>query len=358
MSNPQGPDRDTESAAERTGELPAWGSPPPGGWGAGGDPEPEAPDGWAAQGARDTGWDPAAARRDATRDAGRPGDPASTGAWSPQDTGAWSPKDTGSWSRQDDGGWSPQQTGGWSPQPRAGDQDPREATGAWSPHQDGGWGGPPHGGAGGPAPAQTSGGWDQGWDQGGQAAPVWGDDAHGENEDTWAVPTGRRARRRAAEETGGAVPASSPGSAWNDGQQGAAQPDDAWGEGNWDDPAAGEEPWAAREDGGKRRRSLGGNRMWILIAAGVLVAAVLAVTAFVWPGWALTTHLDRTALQTGVGQVLSEDYGLEVGAVQCPDDVVVSAGTEFSCQAVVDGEQVEVPGIVTSDEGDYQVNRV
>ncbi|MCM3845035.1 DUF4333 domain-containing protein [Pseudonocardia sp. DR1-2] len=69
-------------------------------------------------------------------------------------------------------------------------------------------------------------------------------------------------------------------------------------------------------------------------------------------------RLDRTALQAGVNQVLTQDYGLQVGAIACPEDVEVSAGTQFTCQAVVDGEQVEVPVVVTSDQGDYQVGRV
>lgn len=206
-------------------------------------------------------------------------------------------------------------------------------------------------------------GWDGGWDTGArqapggpdeatQAVPLWGDEAAGP-EDGWAVPTGRRGRRRAAgpDEPVDAVPESSPSSGWD--AQPAGAGDGAWG-------AEGDEPWAPRENvQSPRTGPFGlGLKVWGLIGAGVLVLAVVLVTAFVVPGWAVTTHLDRTALQNGVTKVLGEDYGLGVGAVQCPDDVVASTGTEFRCQAVVDGEQVEVPGVVTSDEGDYQVNRV
>ncbi|OLL72075.1 hypothetical protein Ae168Ps1_0447c [Pseudonocardia sp. Ae168_Ps1] len=318
MSNPQGPDRHPEDASERTGELPVWGGPPPGGWGA--DPEstgawsPEqdgrdgwggaggAP-GWADRGAGDAGWDPRTARHDASRDAGPGADPAATGAWSPQDTGSWDSRsrDTGSW---DTGGRDDRGAG----------QDTR-------------------GGA--------------------HSAPLWGDEAPPDQGDTWAVPTGRRGgRRRAPEGPADAVPAGAPPAGYPEEPTVAQQPGDG---GGWSGAGPGAEPWAPSE---AVRAPAGNGKKWALAGAGVLLVAVLAVSALVWPAWLLTSHLDQTALQTGVNQVLTEDYGLQVGAVQCPDDVEVSAGTQFACQAVVDGEQVEVAGIVTSDEGDYQVNRV
>ncbi|MBP2368304.1 DUF4333 domain-containing protein [Pseudonocardia parietis] len=288
MSNPQGPDRHPEDATERTGELPAWGTPPPGGWGAdpattgAWSPERDPREGWAGQGAADAGWDPGTAQQSAGRDAG------ATGAWAPQDTGGWDASE--------------------------------QAT---------------------------------------RSAPVWGDEAASDQGDSWAVPTGPRRRRRAGEPADAvptdAVPAASPASAWADDQATTAQPaDGARGSGAWPASRDGEEPWAPPE----AVRSGLDAKKWGLIGGGVLLVAILLVTALVWPAWALPQHLDQTALQTGVNQVLTEDYGLTVGAVQCPDDVTVSAGTTFSCQAVVDGEQVEVPGVVTSDEGDYQVNRV
>ncbi|GAA1379138.1 hypothetical protein GCM10009613_01330 [Pseudonocardia kongjuensis] len=301
MSNPQGPERrgaDDADATEQTGEIPAWGTPPPGGWGA----DPESTGAWAP------GWD-------GDEDRARQAD---TGGWAQQDAGGWAG------TRQDGaGGWAGTQqddaAGGWA-------GTPQDAGGGWgaAPQRDPG--------AGDPAGAQQDG------------AP-WGDEAPQAQDDTWAVPTGRRRRRRAAEEPTDAVPASSPSSAWA-GDTTTAQPaDGGWGA---------DQPWAPPE---KVQRP-SGTRTWILAGGAVLLVAVLALSAFVWPAWAITRQLDQTALQAGVNQVLTEDYGLEVGAVQCPDDVVVSAGTAFSCQAVVDGEQVEVPGLVTSDEGDYQVNRV
>ena len=317
MSNPQGRDRHPEDATERTGELPAWGGTPPGGWGAdpaatgAWSPERDARDGWAGPGAADAGRHPHAAPQDAARDAGRGADPGATGAWGP------------------DG------TGGWAPAPDPGGRPGQEAAAGWTDHDTDGWN--VQGGAAGD-PGGTA-----------QAAPVWGDEAAQEG-DGWAIPTGRR-RHRGPDDPDGvaptdAVPAGSPASVWAGDQATTAQPAD--------DAGHGATSWAPQESG----RAPLDRRKWGLIGGGVLLVALVLASAFLWPAWAIPPRLDQTALQTGVNQVLSEDYGLEVGAVQCLDDVVVSAGTTFSCQAVVDGEQVEVPGVVTSDEGDYQVNRV
>ncbi|ANY09128.1 DUF4333 domain-containing protein [Pseudonocardia sp. HH130630-07] len=332
MSNPQGPGRypdDDADATERTGELPAWGTPPPGGWGAADSrdglehtgawaPERDARDGWADRSGPDAGWDPAG-----PRDTGA----ATTGGWAaqetrrPDDTGAWRPEDTGGWRREDTGAWGPQDTGGWGAQ-------------------------------GGDRTAPRDGG-RRGDDDATRAAPLWGDDAPQDQGDTWAVPTGRRAaRRRAREEQTDAVPAGA-------GDWGAPAPAATHGRGDgggWGAVEEGDEPWAPRQ--AVRRPPSAGKKWGVIGGVVALLVALGLVAALVWPGWLLPSYFDQTALQTGVGQVLSEDYGLEVGAVQCPDDVVVSTGTTFSCQAVVDGEQVEVPGVVTSDDGDYQVNRV
>ncbi|GAA4987347.1 DUF4333 domain-containing protein [Pseudonocardia tropica] len=293
MNNPQGPDRHPEDAAERTGEIPAWGTPPPGGWGA---------------------------------------DSETTGAWSPDrdDRDGWAAPDAA----HDAGGAPAQGTGGWDAVPPAGGRHSGD-TGGWAAHD---------GGAGDPA----------------RGEPLWGDEAGPDTgtDGGWAVPTGRRARRRAAE-TGAptdAVPASSPGSPWADAQTTAAVPADGGsGPGGWQNPGPGEdEPWVSRD----AVRSPSRTRRYVLAGIGAVVVAALVVGALFWAGVLGSDRLDRTALQAGVNQVLTQDYGLQVGAIACPEDVEVSAGTQFTCQAVVDGEQVEVPVVVTSDQGDYQVGRV
>lgn len=294
MNNPQGPDRHPEDAAERTGEIPAWGTPPPGGWGA---------------------------------------DPETTGAWSPDhdDRDGWAAPGAA----HDAGGAPAQGTGGWDAVPPAGGRHSGD-TGGWAAHD---------GSAGDPA----------------RGEPLWGDEAGSDTgtDGGWAVPTGRRARRRAAEAGAptDAVPASSPGSPWADAQTTAAVPADGGsGPGGWQqNPGPGEdEPWVSRD----AVRSPSRTRLYVLAGVGAVVVAALVVGALFLAGVLGSDRLDRTALQAGVNQVLTQDYGLQVGAIACPEDVEVSAGTQFTCQAVVDGEQVEVPVVVTSDQGDYQVGRV
>ncbi|MEJ8280780.1 DUF4333 domain-containing protein [Pseudonocardia spirodelae] len=264
MSNPQGPERHREDAAERTGEIPAWGTPPPGGWGE---------------------------------------DPAATGAWSPEHD----------------------QRAGWA-----------------DPGADAGWD---------PSAARQDAGRDPG-----AAEPLWGDEGTGDD-DGWAVPTGRRRRRRAAEADAPteAVPTTSPAAARGEDARPGAASDGSWGGGAWENPGTGgEQPWVSRDAVQGPSRT----RLYVLAGIGAVVVAALVLGSLFWTGVLGSDTLDRTALQAGVNQVLSRDYGLQVGEVACPDDVAVSAGTRFTCQAVVDGEQVEVPVVVTSDQGDYQVSRV
>ncbi|GAA4679076.1 hypothetical protein GCM10023215_10110 [Pseudonocardia yuanmonensis] len=109
-----------------------------------------------------------------------------------------------------------------------------------------------------------------------------------------------------------------------------------------------------------RRRGRSGGRKTLIAAAAavVVVLAVLAVTAFWVPGFLVTEEFDQQALQAGVTQILTEDYGLDATAVSCPEGQRVEAGTTFTCSANVDGENVEVPVTVLDDQGTYQVGRV
>ncbi|RZT86408.1 uncharacterized protein DUF4333 [Pseudonocardia sediminis] len=326
MSTPQGPDRQGRhpSDAEQTGELPTWGTPPPGGWGQA---DPDAPGrdddlSGGPQGGRGAeatgGWAPT-------------GGAGSTGVWEQTggagSTGAWAPAG----GAQETGGWAPaasEGTGGWPSQPggrrRAEDRVPDQPGYAGRPgYDDSDWA---------PSP------WDQPAaprsDVPAGRAPVWGDEST-----AVAAPAG--GRRRAPDDDAGAGPTG------------------VWGPTD-DGVLPGEEPWAPDDVVRRPKRGpLGlGRGALVGIVGGVVVIAVLLVLAFVAPGFAVTRTLDKTALQNGVNQILSQNYRLQVGAIDCPDDVEVTAGTTFECQAVVDGEQLAVPGRVITDDGAYQVGRV
>ena len=75
------------------------------------------------------------------------------------------------------------------------------------------------------------------------------------------------------------------------------------------------------------------------------------------PGFFNTKVLDVGAVQTGVQQVLTQDYGLKVQSVTCPDGQQVLPNATFECTAVVDGDQVTVPIKITSEDGNYEVGR-
>jgi hypothetical protein len=95
----------------------------------------------------------------------------------------------------------------------------------------------------------------------------------------------------------------------------------------------------------------------IIGAAAVVVLALVGVLGFVSPGFFNTRVLDANAVQSGVQQVLSQDYDLEVQTVTCPQGQEVVPDATFECTAVVDGDQVTVPIKITSVDGNYEVGR-
>jgi Domain of unknown function (DUF4333) len=160
------------------------------------------------------------------------------------------------------------------------------------------------------------------------------------------------------------------------GQQQAGQPSPWSGkgqQGGWGQGGSGQQQtqqWGGRPDGqqqwGAAYPSLPGSptpggargRMPLMIgAATVVVLALVGVLGFVTPGFFNTLVLDATAVQDGVRQVLTQDYGLEVESVTCPEGTTVTPEVTFECTAVVDGEQVGVPIRITSTDGNYEVGR-
>lgn len=97
-------------------------------------------------------------------------------------------------------------------------------------------------------------------------------------------------------------------------------------------------------------------RRWPWVVAGVvgLVAAVAGVGLFA--GWFTTHVLDQQAVQRGVHDILTAEYGLKVGAVSCPADSEITRGNVFTCTADLDGRDVAVKVTVVSDQGTYEVD--
>lgn len=101
------------------------------------------------------------------------------------------------------------------------------------------------------------------------------------------------------------------------------------------------------------------------IGGGVvlLVAIVLIVLLFVWPGWASSTELDVNAANTGVEQILSDEengYGAKnVENVVCNEgkNPPVEKGGTFTCDVDIDGTKREVTVTFQNDDGTYEVGR-
>lgn len=89
----------------------------------------------------------------------------------------------------------------------------------------------------------------------------------------------------------------------------------------------------------------------------VLLAGILAVLAFVTPGFLLTRVFDEVALEQSVQLTLTADYGLVVDTVDCPPGIEVVVGATFECRAVVGSRPVSVANRVLSTDGDYEVGR-
>jgi hypothetical protein len=104
-------------------------------------------------------------------------------------------------------------------------------------------------------------------------------------------------------------------------------------------------------------RQRGRQRLLVAVVAALVVVMVL-VLGFVTPGWFVTRVFDATAVQAGVAGILTDDYATDgVADVRCPQNVQVTAGATFTCDATIDGDPVSVPITVTDDRGGYQVGR-
>jgi uncharacterized protein DUF4333 len=131
-----------------------------------------------------------------------------------------------------------------------------------------------------------------------------------------------------------------------------------------DEPQYGWQPqyepsWGQDYPAKPRRSAQQRGRQRLLVAAvAALVVVVVLVLGFVTPGWFVTRVFDAAAVQTGVAKILTDDYATDgVADVRCPQNVQVTAGATFSCDATIDGDPVTVPITVTDDRGGYQVGR-
>jgi len=95
---------------------------------------------------------------------------------------------------------------------------------------------------------------------------------------------------------------------------------------------------------------------WLFGVAVASVLAAAAVLGFVTPGFLVTTVLDQVAVQDGVRAVLQHDHRLgNVTSVICPPNQRAVPGRSFDCTAVINNNWVDVPVVIQSRDGRYQV---
>lgn len=116
----------------------------------------------------------------------------------------------------------------------------------------------------------------------------------------------------------------------------------------------------AQPGGGKKNQKM---IYGIAGGAGALVLIIVALTAFLWPGWAVITKLDINAAQDGVKKILTDEsngYGVKnVKDVKCNDgtDPEVKSGATFNCAVNIDGTTRTVTVTFKDDKGTYEVGR-
>jgi hypothetical protein len=114
-----------------------------------------------------------------------------------------------------------------------------------------------------------------------------------------------------------------------------------------------EQPGYLTEQPERKRTGL----IWTLVVVIVVIIAVVAILGFVWPGWFTQKVFDNSTVQTGIQQILHDDYKLPVSSVTCTGTHPVKVGSTFSCTAVIGGQSKQVQVTVKTADGLYQVSQ-
>lgn len=107
----------------------------------------------------------------------------------------------------------------------------------------------------------------------------------------------------------------------------------------------------------KPKRKPLGRSLWAGVLIGAVAASLIAVPlTLLSVGRLFTPMLDRGAVQTGVAEVLKQDFGLaDVEKVECPGDQAAVTGTQFECTFSYGGTSYPVAVEVINDQGQYRV---
>ncbi|GLY51578.1 DUF4333 domain-containing protein [Lentzea sp. NBRC 102530] len=105
----------------------------------------------------------------------------------------------------------------------------------------------------------------------------------------------------------------------------------------------------------KKKSSAG---IWVAAVVVVLLVGAVLFTGFVTPAFFKKKIFDNTAVQTGIVQILKDEYKIsDVGAASCSGENEVKPNTSFECKVQVGGKDKKVKIVVKTEDGEYEVGQ-
>ncbi|WP_394620768.1 DUF4333 domain-containing protein [Lentzea sp. JNUCC 0626] len=105
----------------------------------------------------------------------------------------------------------------------------------------------------------------------------------------------------------------------------------------------------------KKKSSAG---IWVAAVVVVLLVGAVLFTGFVAPAFFKKKIFDNTAVQTGIVQILKDEYKIsDVGAASCSGENEVKPNTSFECKVQVGGKDKKVKIVVKTEDGEYEVGQ-
>ncbi|WP_433273262.1 DUF4333 domain-containing protein [Actinosynnema sp. CS-041913] len=98
--------------------------------------------------------------------------------------------------------------------------------------------------------------------------------------------------------------------------------------------------------------------LWVVVALVVLVVAAVGITGFVTPGFFKKKIFDNVAVQTGIVQILKDDYKIsDVESATCTGENPVEPNRTFTCKVKIGGKDKDVKITVKTADGEYEVGQ-
>lgn len=98
--------------------------------------------------------------------------------------------------------------------------------------------------------------------------------------------------------------------------------------------------------------------IWVAAVIVVLLVGGVLFWGFVSPAGFKKKIFDNTAVQTGIVQILKDEYKIsDVGSATCTGENEVKPNTSFECKVQVGGKDKKVKIVVKTEDGEYEVGQ-